>query len=624
MPKSTSVIKPNLGLYLDRPSIGIPPDGLQDGLNYRIQLGALNNLNLGWATFNSLQLNGPVRLIEQFNTSEGQIYLIFGSLTDLYQYTGGVLSYITPIYNTGTAAASGTAVTGTTTAWNTTPTGSQWANAKAGDQISFGNNAVVSPTATWFTIQSVNSATGITLTSSAGIITNGNYTIRRLFTGGFANPWETEVFVDANVGGGGYGNGQDLLYLTNGVDNVMNWNGISAQVNLLTSFGFTCRNLVQFSDMMIYLNVVQGVDTLGTTMLNSDIGAPSAVGLASTGVAGQFIVQSGTDPILMAKRLGAYLAIYCNHTIILCTSTGQTTVFSFRIAASNKGPIGQDAIATYPTIHQFIAPDGMYYFDGNNVEPVNTHVWRSVMQSFDHSRNNNIFTYLDEANGEQIWAVPQTTDPGSGTNTSPSAVAWTEHYLEETAGQAQSALIASAMGLNRPYSKRTFAFTAIGSFLNQSAITWAQLVNAWSTYNYRWSDSFFSAAFPIVVVGDNSGNLWQLNASQTGNGTALNSYVTFGRRALIDGRMRGLLRRVYPFVNTFPQPLSVTCAFADFASGPVTTTATMLFDQTFPQGKFMVPIYRRGRYLDLTFGDASGNPWLINGFDVDILPGGMR
>lgn len=620
MPKgqSSAIVKPNLGLYLDRPAIALAPGALQDGLNFRITRGALNNLNLSWKAWNSVVLNGPVAFINQFTTSAGNTYLIFATPSDIYRFdvASQKALYISPTYVTGTVAASGTSVTGTGTAWNTTPSGDTWANAKAGDQISFGATTRNDPAATWYTIQSVTSDTALTLTTSAGTIGGGtSYTLRRRFTGQiFINPWQYEYFIDANP------SGKDLIFMTNGIDNVISWDGTSATVTKHIEFGFTCQNIVQFGDMMIYLNVLQGSTYLGTTMLNSDIGSPAAVGSASTGVAGQFIVQGQPDPILVAKRLGPYLAIYCRHNVIMCSLTGNATIFSFRIAAANKGILGPNAIATYASNHQFIGPDSMYTFDGSNVEPINTHIWRNLLSSIDNVRQTNIFTFLDEANGEQIWSMPQTTDANAGTSTGNADLAWTEHYLEETAGQAQSALIASAMGLNRPYSKRSFTFTAIGNFLNESAVTWAQLINAWSTYSYRWNDSFFAASFPIILVGDSSGIVYQLNVGQMTNAV---SFVTFGRRPLVDGRMRGLLRRVYPFVQKFSNNITVTAGLADFASGPVTSTPTFQFDQSFStQGAFYVPIYRRGRYLDLQFSGTS--PWIINGYDMDILPGGMR
>lgn len=620
MPKSTAVVKPNLGLYLDRPAIALPPGALQDGLNFRIKLGNLNNLNLGWALWNNVQLNGPCTLLVNFTNSAGASVLILGTPTDLYTFNVGLkrVLYISPTYTTGSASASGTAVTGAGTAWNTTPAGDTWANAKAGDQISWqtGND----PTAQWYTIQSVNSATSITLTSSAGTIGVSSYAIRRRFTGSaFVDPWQYDYFINAQP------SGSDLIYLTNGVDNVVAWDGAATSVTKKLGYGFTCQTLQQFGDMMIFGNVLQGTTYLGTTILNSDVGKPDNVGSASTGASNQFIVLGQPDQVLAMRRIGPYLAIYCQHNIIIVTLTGNSAVFAFRVVSYNKGIVGHNAIATFATMHQFIAPDGMYQFDGNNATPVNTHVWRNLLSSVDFIRLPNIFTQLDEANGEQIWSVPQTTDPGSGTNTSPGAFAWTEHYLEETAGDAQSALIASAMGINRPYSKRSFAFTSIGTYLNQSVVTWNQLTQSWTAYNFRWNDSFFSANFPIILVGDNSGFVYQLNGAQSGGGTNISSFVTFGRRTMIDGRMRGLLRRIYPFVNSQTGSLNITCAFSDFASAPAQRTVSFSYNEGQTNtDQFFAAIYRRGRFVDLTFGDNTSNTWSINGYDLDILPGGMR
>jgi hypothetical protein len=560
-----------------------------------------------------------VTLIYLFMTSEGSNYLVLGTPTDLYSYNSNVLNYISPIYNTGTASASGTAVTGTGTSWNTQPAGDTWFNAKAGDQISFGSASVTSPTATWYTIQSVGSNTAITLTASAGTIGNGAYTIRRRFTGSdITTRWQVEPFVDVGSPP------TDQLVFTNGLDNVCSWNGTTAQVVKQTGLGFTCTCLKQFKDVMIYGNVTQGVNVLETTIITSDAGLPFNAGSASTGIAAQFIVQGGTDPIITMQRLGDYLAIYCQHTIIVAQAVGAPLLYTFRLAVQGKGPMAQNGFAIFPYNHQFIAPDGMYTFDGNTALPINTHVWRNVISSIDKKRQTNIFSFLDETNGEQIWSVPQTTDPGSGTASSQNVQAWVEHYLEETAGQAQSALIASAMGINRPYSKRSFPFTAVGNFLNQAVTLWNQLTNQWNTYNYRWNDAFFSATFPLIMVGDVNGNIYQLNTSQTGNGTSLQSYVTFGRKALVDGKMRAMLRRVYPFLSYFPTGTNITCAFSDFASTPAQRQASFTYGAETNIEQFFVSVYRRGRYLDLTIGDVLSNVWTINGYDLDVLPGGLR
>src|ERR1700685_2163761 len=98
MPKSTAVVKPNLGLYLDRPAIAIPQSALQAGQNFRVKLGQLSNLNLGWTASGIPQLNGPVLLCTNFNMSSGTTALILGTPTDLYTWSGSALTFLTPIY----------------------------------------------------------------------------------------------------------------------------------------------------------------------------------------------------------------------------------------------------------------------------------------------------------------------------------------------------------------------------------------------------------------------------------------------------------------------------------------------------------------------------------------------
>lgn len=611
--KETAVLNPNLGLNLEVNSIGVPMQALRDGLNFRISRAQLNNSNMGWTPF-GITLNGPAELITSLTMRAGTTVLIFGSLTDLYKYStggGGTVTYITPTYTTGTVSASGTSVTGTGTLWNTTPAGSQWANAKAGDEISFGSTTVNSPTATWFKIDTVNSDTTLTLHTSAGTIGGGtSYTIRRKFTGGQADIWQTETFINASP------QNEDQIFFTNGRDNVMRWNGTDQTVTVMTTFGFTCKTLIQFRNMMIYLNVVQAGTLRPTDMLNSDVGSPSNVGNASTNLAGQFRVHAGTNPILTAEKLGDYLAIYAKDgPIIMTYFTGDALVFIFRTAVQDKGPIATRGVSVFPDKHQFVGFDTLWEFDGSTARADTKNVWRQIIQTSDPVRQPLIYTFLDEQNGEQVWSVPSNSDPGSGATTAPPLTAWTEHYLEDT----------GMMG-KKPYSKRTLPFLSVGYYFRQAGLTWDQLTNTWQSYNFAWSDQFFAASFPLILAGDVNGVIYTLNSGQLADGSPLNSFVRFGRRALVDGRMRGLLTRVYPFVNggTAGQNLQVTVNLTDDAGGPITVNQTVAYDLSQPQEHHFVSFWRRGRWADITFGTSDGTPWVISGYDWDIRPGGYR
>lgn len=608
--KSNAVINSNLGLYLDRPAIALSPGMLQDGLNFRVKEGQYSNLNLGWEQFSGFTLNGPVTLIDDFFIRGiAAELLILGTPTDLYVYDpsgDGSVTFITPIFDEGTAAASGTAVTGTTTTWNTAGAGGKVA---AGDQITFGTAGVVDPAATWFTVQSVTDDTHLVLHTSAGTVGNGPYTIRHLFTGAQSAPWVTDKFTNAAPAN------EDQWFATNGVDPVVRWNGTDAQVELLTCLNFTCKTLAVYSNMMIYGNLLQSGTLLPTSIINSNAGAPADV---FDGLSEQFIVHSGYDEILRLVKIGDNLAIYSGLTVTLAQFQGDPLIFSFRDIIIGKGPIGPGAVARYGDHHEFLGKDSQYTFDGASITKSGLHVFRDVLRQQDPVRVSQTYSIFDEQNGDLLWVVPSTIDPGNGTVTAPPSRAVVEHYLEIT----QSSALTAAMV---PFSFRSYPFISSGAYFRDSGITWDTLTNAWSSYNFRWDDQFFSASFPLILAGDVNGNVWTINTSQDANGAALNSFVHFGRRATSDGKNRGLVSRVYPYVTPFSTPINVTVHLADHAGGNDTINAVFPFDQTLPQGGHFVSAFRRGRYVSLEFGTLGpGEPWQIDGYDMDIKSGGLR
>lgn len=602
---ANTVVQPNLGLYLDRPPIALSPRMLQDGYNFRVKDGRLSNLNLGAVRFESgITLNGSVLLIYNFEKRDGTDTLVFGTKTDLYKYNPGshTVSYITPIYATGTASASGTAVTGSGTAWNS---GSP-VNTKAGDEISFGSNNQTSPSATWYTIQSVNSDTSITLTASAGTVANGTYTIRKKFTAPELNKWSVAPFVNAAPAN------EDELWLTNGVDNVVKWNGTTAQVVPQDTFGFTCRVLAVYANMMIFANLVQGGTAKPTDIVNSDLGAPGDI---VNGLSSQFKVHGEVGQILAARALGDSLAIYSEGgPVTVAQFVGDPLIFVFRNVITGIGALSPFAVADFGNFHQFLHVDSQYLFDGATIKESGKQVWRNILRQQDPTRAKAVYQHFDEQNGDLLWSIPLTTDTGAGTNTSPPVTAIGEHYLEEVPER-----------VSFPASARAFPYTATGYWTQQSTFTWAELTDAWSSYSFRWNDQFFFAAFPLSIGGDNQGRLFTIGASQDMNGAALPSFVRFGRRATADGRIRALVSRIYPFVTPLTNALKVTLRLADHAMGIVTATQTDSFDQTLPEGGHFTSPYRRGRYAEIEFGTAGpSEPWELSGYSMDIKSGGQR
>lgn len=605
MAKSTAVVEPNFGIYYDRPPIALSERMLSDGLGFRVKEGKLSNLNVGWVRFESgITLNGAVLLITDFLRRDGTDTLVFATKKDIYQYRPGThdVRFITPSYVTGTASAAATAVTGIGTLWNTgTPT-----NAKAGDEISFGSAARTDPAATWFVIQSVNSDTSITLTATAGVVGAGPYTIRKLRSGDEGDVWVDDTFVNAGP------SNEDQLWMTNGgIQPPVLWNGATTFAVQQDALGFTCKTLKVFSNMMIYGNLVQGGTAKPTDIINSDVGTPANV---SSGLSEQFKVHGNPDQIMQMIPLGENLAIYSRFTVTVAQFIGDPLIFQFRNVINGVGSIARKSVADFGNYHEFLGRGTQYRFDGATVVEANKQVWRNMLRTQDPTRRERIYAHFDEEQGDLFWSIPLTTDSGSGTETNPPTKAVVEEYLEEVPAQTP---IPSAI--------RSFPFTAAGYYTKNLGTTWDTLTNAWSSYNFRWNDSFFFSAFPISLVGDQSGKLYQVNAAQDGDGAALQSFVRFGRRATGSGRERNMVSRIYPYLTHLNTAINVTLRMTDDAMANPVITDVQSFSQLIPQEGHFTTHYRRGRYMEVEFGTAGpAQPWELSGYDFDIKPGGSR
>lgn len=606
MAKSTAVVQPNMGIYYDRPSIALDQRMLSDGFGFRIKEGKLSNLNVGWVRFEAgITLNGAVLLITDFLKRDGTDTLVFGTKTDLYKYRPGThdVRFITPAYVTGTVTVAATAVTGAGTLWNT---GSP-PNAKAGDQIAFTTNAETDPAATWFTILTVNTDTSITLTASAGVVGAGHaYTIRKIRTGDENDVWIDDTFVNAGPAN------EDQLWMTNGgIQPPVLWNGTTTFAVQQDALGFTCKTLKVYSNMMIFGNLIQGGTAKPTDIINSNVGEPANV---SSGLSEQFKVHGNPDEIMQMVPLGENLAIYSRLTVTVTQFIGDPLIFQFRNVINGVGSIARRSVADFGNYHEFLGRGTQYRFDGATVVEANKQVWRNILRQQDPTRRNRIFSHFDEEQGDLFWSIPLTTDAGSGTKTNPPARAVIEEYLEEVPAQTP---IPSAI--------RAFPFTASGYYTKNLGTTWDTLTNAWSSYNFRWNDSFFFSAFPISLVGDQAGKLYQVNAAQDGDGAALPSFVRFGRRATGSGRERNMVSRVYPYVTHLTNAMNVTVRLTDDALANPTIIDVQSFNQLVPQEGHFTVHYRRGRYMEVEFGTAGpAQPWELSGYDFDIKPGGSR
>jgi hypothetical protein len=479
------------------------------------------------------------------------------------------------------------------------------AGIKTGDFIHFGSDNENDPTLTWYEITTVDSATQLTLAAGPTPPVGPLYTIRVTATGGVTDLWETATFVAPDDG-----TGDDLWFATNGVDYVVTWDGNADQVVVQSALGFKCRELNVYKNMMLYANLIMdGGDIRPTTFINSDIQKPLDV---TNGLAGEFRAHSGTDQILTLSNLGDNLAIYSEETVTLIQFVGDPLIFVFRDVSNGVGLLGQRLQANFGDYHEFLSADSQYLFDGATINEVGKQLWREVLNNRDQTRRPLGHTHFALERGELHWIVALTSDANSSDSDAAAEQGYIEHYLEEVGDRVPT-----------PFSNRDSPWLCSGYGVTGGALTFDEVTDTWEDVAFRWNDNFLFAAFPISLMGSADGHVYKINGAQNGNGTPLVSYVTTGRKALGDGRMRALLTRVYPFSENTMLPLDVTVRLCDHAEGAITTSDVKIFDGSLVEGGHFVSPFRVGRYFELKFG-TNGTAWALSGYDTDIRAGGFR
>lgn len=612
-----TVIQPNLGLFLGRPPLLIPERGLKDCLNIRIQNKQINRQNIGYGPFpdgaaNPINLDGkPVVMIDNFFPRAGGQFVLFANTTDIFLYdeTNEKVTYLTRRYETGTVdVTNGSAVvTGTGTAWTSS-------DLKAGDFFHAGATGQTELTAVWYEIASVDSDTQITLTTNYAEATQSGiaYTARLTFTGDLFDYWESAIFfAGSNLTQGPDG---DRWYGTNGVDHPVAWESTTDQV-YKPNFGniATCRAFSTTKNILMLVNITLDTgEARPQSVRTSAIGEPENM---ATLEASEFVVHDGADELTTAFEIGESVALYGERSITLTQFVGPPTVFVFRNVMNGIGPRSGRAIADFGDFHKFISSDSQYIFDGIGIEESNAHIWQDAIRQMSPQRLDLLSSHFDEERGDLIWVVPLNSDadPVNG----PPEIAFVEHYLEDTDDDS----------LLDIHTKRELPATAWGFFERVATLTFDQLSDSWEDQNYRWNDQFFQGSFPFNVFGTQTGDIFIVGTRDSANGVAMESFARFGRRPVGSLRNKGLVRRVYPMVETLPSSshdLTVRLHTSDEPNGRTSLEFEGAYPLTQAGNHFLSPRIM-ARYIELEVRtEEAGHIFFLLGYDLDVVPGGER
>lgn len=258
----------------------------------------------------------------------------------------------------------------------------------------------------------------------------------------------------------------DLMIFVNGVDTPKQFNGLTiVDVPGLPGTTFTAFAIAVFKDHVIFFRTVEDGTAHPQRERHSDTGDP---GNWTTGNAGFTDLVESEDFIVTANKLGPYLIVYKERSIIRVEFVGLSTeLFTFTTAISGEGAQSVDSVVDLGDEHLIFGNSNIYSYKGGfNLDPVGDDIFHKIFSTKGELNPSNsgkvIGIYIEEL--DEVWYIY----PG-GVDTTP------KNMIRYLIGE-------------QSFAERLWptAITGYGLFVLEDTKDWAALVGDWDAQNYDW------------------------------------------------------------------------------------------------------------------------------------------
>ena len=254
------------------------------------------------------------------------------------------------------------------------------------------------------------------------------------------------------------------------------------------SASYTCQDIVKYGERLCLYRTSEG-GTLKPQRVRWSIvnGEEDYTGTGS-GFA-DLRTQLGQDFIMSAEKMGNYVIIYGEDTIVLQNYTGYTSSpFTFDTRVSGCGIAAQRAIANLGEEHIFLGWEDIYsYKGGREVTSVADKVSDEIFDVINpEAIGVSFMVHLREVD-EILLFIP-------------------------TAGNTHCNMYYRYNRKNGSWSKgERGAYTGFGFYEKKTSAMWSDMTMQWNELVQRWNSSTLLALAPITLLGDVSGKIEQID-----------------------------------------------------------------------------------------------------------------
>ena len=425
----------------------------------------------------------------------------------------------------------------------------------------------------------------------------------------------------------------DVVYVTRPSDVPYYYGPASTAFAKLPGWDTTwrCRSMRAFGNYLIALNVTKGAAVTKTMVKWSDLTLAGQVpgswdATDSTKNTGENILEDMDAPIVDGCPMRSNFIIYSSDQVWAMTPVATQEVFRFRRLFSEGGLIAPNCAVEVDGKHYVFGTQDIYVHDGTTKTSIidqrnRDYVFRNLdmrrtevcFASYMPTLNEIVFAYRtgdadspfaggDRCNKGAVYNIPGNT--------------WTFIDLPNVSSISLSNLNTTMTYATAQARGLTYANVG-GSYYDQDSGYDTHIIAVSADQPGKVSASRLVAydfmnkgtlAYPFIPELNAPAYIERTGIDLDQVGSDLVTYKN--------------VRRVYPLVSIFDkQPVLVQIGGSLTPSGIVTWSPAVSFD---PATQYKVDVQKGGRYLAVRFTVATPCDFEIDGFDLDVSPGGRR
>lgn len=286
----------------------------------------------------------------------------------------------------------------------------------------------------------------------------------------------------------------NTLIVTNGIDQPQKYTGSGSFTDLTTTLAAgtisTAELVFTFKDHLVLLNNTENGADAPQRASWTNIGQLEDW---ITGTAGYQDLVDDTSWIIAILILSENVVIiYKEDSIVSMEWIGGHTPFRFKTLYNKSGAISKNSVVLVRGSHIVCGTDMVYgYTGGLNITPIDTSIKGTLYSRLNKQYSGRSFMFFEDEDDElQIWIPTDTEYPDDGWCLNVATGAW---YRKQ----------------------RTILCT--GDYKSASSKTIGDLIGTIGEQNWRFGDALIKAYSPVTLVGDNSGNIYQIDKTTLNN-----------------------------------------------------------------------------------------------------------